>query len=184
MEFDIALDMESANYDSESETRPETRTLKSTAIAPRANYAVGVVRESMSGAQQHQRDRVAPCVHFILRFVLNMHFSCEKCVADELHITPLKSIVQLRPSFHRFDERDAQNSEAEQAATAAAEKAAAAAEGDSSEPQRYQVRRIACSHSSEGPHPIPPRSRRTAPAARPPPFSCFFTVRFGSSCWS
>lgn len=46
MEFDIALDTASQNYDGESELRSETRTLKSTLVPSRANYAVGAIRGS------------------------------------------------------------------------------------------------------------------------------------------
>lgn len=46
MEFDIALDAQSQNFDEESALNWETRTLKSTLVPPRANYAIGAVKGS------------------------------------------------------------------------------------------------------------------------------------------
>ena len=47
MEFDIALDKDSQNYDPESEMQSETRTLKSTLVPSRANYAIGAITGSV-----------------------------------------------------------------------------------------------------------------------------------------
>eukprot|EP01047_Picozoa_sp_COSAG01_P036815 COSAG01_NODE_2892_length_6906_cov_7.041134_1_plen_429_part_00 len=44
MEVDLAMDTECSNYDPESKLCSETRTLKSSVVPPRANYAIGAVR--------------------------------------------------------------------------------------------------------------------------------------------
>ena len=88
---------------------PLRRTLKSTPVPARANYAVGAVRAGADGR-------------------------------NELHLTPLHSTLQMRPSFQTVDERDEklreESGEKKPADFPAAKKKPAE---DGAAPQLYQV---------------------------------------------
>lgn len=58
-------------------------------------------------------------------------------MVDELHITPLQAVMQLRPSFHQVDERDSELAETTGTAKDAAKNIKQ--ENPSGVPQVYQV---------------------------------------------
>ncbi|EFA74761.1 RNA polymerase III subunit [Heterostelium album PN500] len=69
VEIDLSIDIESDNFNDQSDIKTEKNTLSSTSVAHRTNYAVGILRN------------------------------------DEFHLTPLQSIIQLRPHFNVVDEK-------------------------------------------------------------------------------